>query len=250
MSQALKEVREELYAYAERSITTYYTGITRQAGTTPAAARAYEQAELIRYQLDVRDEAQRKYTEAFERDHVAYPGLLWTEEIESNLKDPVFKYCDVLATVGPEGAPGSGKGFKAADPDVNPQKYSYGLSIGTVAAGVLSKGAAALLATKSIEATALSSVLSVTGTVLIVSGVVLGAYTLFRNGSQVPASQVVGKENHPAQGDASRYMDLEKLMKAQQDYNLQVMRQWLDDLYRLAEAAEQKKAGENEGGSI
>ena len=53
MSQALEDVRRELSEYAGRSISGYYDRITRQAKNTPAAARAYEQTELIRYQLDV-----------------------------------------------------------------------------------------------------------------------------------------------------------------------------------------------------
>ncbi len=245
MSKALEKARDDLYDYAKKSITACYYRITGQAKNTPAAARAFEQTELMRYQLDVRDEAQRRCMEAFGDDNIAYPGLLWTEEVEPNLKDPVFKYCDVLAALNPEGVPESGKDFRIADPEANPKKFSYGGPIGVTASGTALKVISAFVAPKGIESSALSAFFSTmgsVGTVVIITGVVWGAYTLYRNGSQVPVGQVAGKEIGP--NEMSGQIDLENLMKEQRDYNLKVMLKWLNSVHQLAEAAEQKKAKE------
>jgi len=246
MSQALEKAHEQLYTNARKSIADCYARITGQARNTPAATRAYEQTELMRWQLNFRDEAQRMYTEAFHSDHIAYPGLLWTEEVEPKLKDPVFKYCDVLASINPEGEPESGKDFRIEDPEANPKKFSYGGPIGVTASGTVLKAISALAASKGIESSALATFLSTmgsVGTVVIISGAVWGAYTLYRNGSQVPVNQVAGKGIGP--NEMPGQIDFENLMKAQQACNLKVMFQWLDIVYQLAEAAEQKKMKES-----
>jgi len=249
----LDNARTDIQGYAKKKILYYYEKITKTASSTPAAARAFEHTALMRYYLDVRNEAQQKFTEAFKSFGVEYPDLLWTKEVNPKLNDnPPFKYCDVLASFPQDDMDESDKDVIVPDQDANPDKFSYVAPIGLGVSGAVFKGISALIgngaetsalaaetSALAAETSALASVLSVTGTVLIISGVALGAYTVFRNGRQVSVSQVVGKEDYEGPEEVPSSTGLGKLMGQQKDYNLKVMLSWLNDAYRLAKEAEQ-----------
>ena len=257
MMSSLDVARDDLHNWADKNMRSAYESITSHVKNAPAAARSFEKTELMSYAQNLREKAREFYTQAFQKDGIEYPGLVWTEQVNPQLTAPAFKYCSVTPDIG-TGEPKLKYQIEGGENrEKFPDKAWVAAAGATATAGVLAKVAGSRVATaasSSAIATAASSsafqqvlsvggtVLSTTGTLLIICGVVAGIYA-FAVPKEKPDSsnnQIKGKTSF---GDSSYQYELhglEQLMEEQKAYNWRVVEAWLDELALYARKAEEE----------
>ena len=248
----LNVARDDLYNWADENMKSAYKNITAHVKNAPAAARSFEKTELMSYAQNLREKAREFYTQAFQKDGMEYPGLLWTEQVNPKLGTLTFKYCSVT----PNSGTGEPKLKYQIEGGENREKFpdKAWVAAGATAVGVVAKVGGHFAAAASSSAVQVSSsavqqvlsvsgtVLSTTGTLLIICGVVAGLYAFAvpKEKPDFPNNQVKGKTSFSDSSYQYELHGLDPLMKEQETYNWGVVKTWLDELALYARKAEEE----------
>ena len=240
MFGSLQAAAVDIEGYAKEKMRETYQRIIRRVKDSPASAHSYEQIELLDCFEKVKAYARKQYVEAMAAEGIKYPDLLWTERVEPEITEPEFKYCTVFTSEDQAGTrepePNAKQGIDSMK--VNPQKFSR--SKLAFPAGMVGVGGAAILAGK-VLSESMAAALTIGGTVLIVSGIAIGVYVLFRSGKQI-----VPSNSNPVRKGMDSFDDvaadnagvgLDSLMDGQYKYNLSEFLRWLKKLEKLVSDA-------------
>lgn len=231
----LDVAEKNLSGWAKENMETAYKNITAHVKNAPAAARSFEKTELMSYAQNLREQARELYTNAFQDDKVEYPGLLWTEQVNPKLGTLAFNYCSVT----PDSGTSEPKLKYQIEGGENREKFPDKV---LVAAGATAAGVAAKVGAHYATAASSSAVLSTTGTILIICGVVAGLYAFAFPKEKTDSSdnQIKGKSSFGNQSYQYELQGLEQLMEEQKAHNWKVVKAWLDELARCARKAEEE----------